>query len=664
MIRAFLRQGRVLRPPTVQNRLRYYTDDKKPAEGLDFGTLNSEIAAERQDKSIENDTPTELGATSEPIEASAPIHETPAKPWYLRDQPEVKEEVINIDLGLPEGAMNDIAKQLARDAIYDLKYIPEQNIIIGSGKSSRHIYKAGREIMGVLKHQHDVFPTAEGLFKKNAQRMSYRRMLKKARKQNLEFPDSEWVVIDSQMGFHVHIFTAEKRELVNLEDLYKFEMDEEEVELTPEDFAWAEKAEKNVIDGDKFLSGQETSDPFLRSDSIRGVPNKPSNNPFDGGIGSGQRRSIHTSALLRASATADFAGEAVEEPKTKESVIPLFMYKRWAEKGQKDQIFANLAKLEADENQRVIVLSSLGYFFRLPTTGFNDVPQAVEEMLGYFSPASASGAEWREVFNSLIYANKVNYKCVPTQAIVDFLVTQQASGTAATAKQIAAVMRATVDSIQYEVVGVTSLVEWQRVVDAKVQILKQVIEGFGATSAFPQGVLGNDRFIRVMARTLSQRTAATFGLDNGAAEKTTKHPLDLRLIKLEESMPIKHMNRKTLYVFFTTYANAYAWIPFFKLMLRCYNETKPDKGHVLMIVSLLLHSRDETAFLEFMDKRFYLLRDAKGVVPLNSESAHKLKQIIDTIDPEAARFRVLRRRIEGYPPVTEDSKNEVLRPEQ
>lgn len=646
MIRGFLRQGRVLRPSTVQYRLRQFSDDKKPTQGLDFGALNNEIGGERQDKStIENDNkPVSQAINSDLLGSSSTISETPSKPWYLRDQPEVKEEPLNIDLGLPDGAMNDIAKQLARDAIYDIRYIPEQDIIIGSGKSSRHIYKAGREVMGVLKHQHDVLPTAEGLFKKNAQRMSYRRMLKKARKQNLEFPDSEWVVIDSQMGFHVHIFTAEKRELVNLEDLYKFEMDEEEVEISPEDFAWAEKGQKNVIDGDEFLSGQHNADPFLRSDSITGLPKKPANNPFDGGIGSGQRRSLHTSASAASAVAVDFDGASAaakeDEAKPHPSIVPFFMYQKWASEGEKDQILAKLDDLQPHADRKAVVLTGISNFLRLPTTGFNDVPQAVEELFEVFSPSDASNLEWRAAFNALANAYALNHKCVPTQALVDFLVAQQASGTAVVNTQVAEIMRITIDSTQYEQVGVTNLIEWQRVVDAKIQILKQLIESFGLVA--PVRLLANDRFIRRMARSLTQRTSASFGLDTVAKPETTKHPLDLRLKLLEEGLAIKMMNRKTLFVFFAAYANSYSWDAFFKLLKRCHIETKSDAAHVQMVVSLVLNSRDETAYYRLVEDEFGLLCDAKGELPLDEKAAMRLEKLMDIIDPEGRRFQQLR----------------------
>ncbi|KAG5367008.1 ATPase synthesis protein 25 [Yarrowia sp. B02] len=650
MIRGFLRQGRILRPSTVHSRLRYYSDDKKPTQGLDFGALNDEIGSERENSSNENNKSEGQAINSDLVGSSSSAHETPAKPWYLRDQPEAKEEPVNIDLGLPDGAMNDIAKQLARDAIYDIKYIPEQDIVIGSGKSSRHIYKAGREIMSVLKHQHDVLPTAEGLFKKNAQRMSYRRMLKKARKQNLEFPDSEWVVIDSQMGFHVHIFTAEKRELVNLEDLYKFEMDEEEVEISPEDFEWAEKGRKNVIDGDEFLSGQQNSDPFLRSDSITGLPKKPSNNPFDGGIGSGQRRSMHTSAPAEATIAVNLDGESAagkeDESKVHPSIVPVFMYENWAAKGEKDKILAKLDDLQPHEDRKVLVLRGIANFLKLSTTGFNDVPQAVEELFEVFSPSDASNDEWRVAFQALRNAYYLNHKCVPTQALVDFLVSQQAAGAAVVNKQVQDVIEVTIDSQQYETVGVTSVKEWNRVVDAKVQVIKQLIESFGLVT--PARHLGTDKFIRVMARALTQRTSASFGLKVPAQTETTKHPIDGRLRRLESGNKIKNMNRMTLFVFFAAYANAYDWKSFFNLVQRCHKETKTDTAHVLMVTTLVLHSRDETAYYRLMESGLDDLRDAKGNLPLDKECAEKLTAIMDHIDPEHQRFQHLRRQTSTF----------------
>lgn len=647
MIRGFLRQARVARPSRAHYRLRHFSDDKSAhpdAENAVSGDTRAQTSHEGSANTTDSAQEAAgftaaASAASAAASASTAASGTTSKPWYLREQPEVKEEPVQIDLGLPEGPMNDIVRQLARDAVYDIKYIPEQDIIIGSGKSSRHIYKAGREVMGMLKHQHDVLPTAEGLFKKNAQRMSYRRMLKKARKQNLEFPDSEWVVIDSQMGFHVHIFTAEKRQQVNLEDLYKFEMDEEEVELSPEDFVWAEKGHKNIIDGDEFLSGQESADPFLRADSITGAHKKASN-PFGG-----QRRSIHTSSAVQSSISMGYdAAVAEEEPRN--TVVPVFMYKEWASRGDKETILENLADLQPNPARSRVVLSAFTRFLKLPTTGYSDVPQAVEEMFGLFSPSVASKEEWREVFQALLNAYALNHKCVPCQALVDCLVAQQAAGVAVTKKQVMAVVRVTVDSTQFEQVGVTSLPEWQRVVDAKVQIIKQLIESFGIVT--PVTLMKDHDFVLWFARALTQKTRDSFGLTYPAKPDTTHHPLDLRLQLLEQGLSLTHTNRQTLFLLLAAYANSYAWGPFFALLGRCNKSLEMEPDHVETVVSLVLNSRDESAYLLLLENNTHLISKPNGDVLLNQRIAERLVEMMDAVDPEEGRFVRMRRRARAF----------------
>ncbi|GME72005.1 unnamed protein product [Ambrosiozyma monospora] len=100
-------------------------------------------------------------------------------------------------------------------------------MIIGTGKSSRHLQKAANELTYFVKHELNQVPSAEGLVSTGQLAKFQRRLLKKGKKApnyakfDYGSPANTWVMMDCKTDdIYVHFLTAERREDLNLEGLW------------------------------------------------------------------------------------------------------------------------------------------------------------------------------------------------------------------------------------------------------------------------------------------------------------------------------------------------------------------------------------------------------------------------------------------------------------
>lgn len=190
-------------------------------------------------------------------------------PWYLRDNSSSKQnEVPGVDLPqVPEDSPESLSKMVELMAsdyglenvqLFDLTSLDDHHpfssknhlakyIIIGSGKSPRHIQKAANELRAHIKHSHGVIPPTEGLVSSLMSPVERRRLLRRARKGPMatdndygRLPNS-WVMFDTGVdGIHIHMMTPDRRRELQLESMYAPDYDPE--------------AEVEYIDGDGFAS--------------------------------------------------------------------------------------------------------------------------------------------------------------------------------------------------------------------------------------------------------------------------------------------------------------------------------------------------------------------------------------------------------------------------
>lgn len=168
-------------------------------------------------------------------------------PWYLRE--EVTSQLVESkEIVLPEipahapPQVKEFMVLLARDygldnlMLFDMTQLPEEHefkennknidfIVIATGKSEKHIYKAASELRIYLKHTYNTVPLMEGMVSSAITPSMRRRLLRRARKGPLatdnEYGKSanSWVICHHD-GIDLHMLTQARREELNLESLW------------------------------------------------------------------------------------------------------------------------------------------------------------------------------------------------------------------------------------------------------------------------------------------------------------------------------------------------------------------------------------------------------------------------------------------------------------
>lgn len=170
-------------------------------------------------------------------------------PWFMRDEstsPLIDTKEIEIP-SIPENApetVEEFLKLVAEEyglqdiQLFDLTLLPESHpsstknqaasyIIICTGKSEKHIYKASSELRLNIKHSHDILPSLEGVVSGGTSPAARRRLLKRVRRgapatdnDYGKVPNS-WVMCDTKVdNIFIHILTQQRRDELNLESLW------------------------------------------------------------------------------------------------------------------------------------------------------------------------------------------------------------------------------------------------------------------------------------------------------------------------------------------------------------------------------------------------------------------------------------------------------------
>ncbi|GMM34362.1 Atp25 protein [Saccharomycopsis crataegensis] len=197
-------------------------------------------------------------------------------PWYMREDEDTsfvpkieKFEMPELPENSPQSLENIVSHMGGTLSLSDLvimdmtKVDPSEAtaapdfsryMIIGCGKSSKHIMKASIILRKYLKNEMGVLSNIEGLNYESAKKAN-KRMKRSVRKRNMSnvndlyggagsVPNS-WVMIDTDVdGIYIHILTQERREELNLE------------------YLWAPKNEKHKYEKHQRLSTLENDDIF------------------------------------------------------------------------------------------------------------------------------------------------------------------------------------------------------------------------------------------------------------------------------------------------------------------------------------------------------------------------------------------------------------------
>lgn len=194
-----------------------------------------------------------------PVESTTNDEDTP---WYLREDTSsslIAEEDLNLP-SLPPNAPDSLQTfmtLMAKDyglkdiLIFDLTAHDEEHtystknqvfkyILIGSGKSEKHCFKAATELRHLIKHEHNILPKIEGMVSAGVSAVMRRRMLKNARKgpsateNDYGKNPNSWIMFDSGIDqIQIHILTENRRQELNLEELWCLPQDSHKFERPP-----------------------------------------------------------------------------------------------------------------------------------------------------------------------------------------------------------------------------------------------------------------------------------------------------------------------------------------------------------------------------------------------------------------------------------------------
>lgn len=172
-------------------------------------------------------------------------------PWYLNPDasPSVESPLQEVQLpALPANApqtLENLINYLAKDlGIQDLKIFDMRDrdglsldsegaydisdfMILGTGKSAKHLLKASSELEYYIKHNLHKLPITEGVLKAGKLAKYHRRLHKKGKtapnysKENYGVTPNTWVMTDTKTdGIIIHMLTEERRRDLNLEYLW------------------------------------------------------------------------------------------------------------------------------------------------------------------------------------------------------------------------------------------------------------------------------------------------------------------------------------------------------------------------------------------------------------------------------------------------------------
>lgn len=201
-------------------------------------------------------------------------------PWYLRESEKVLEKVekppipeiphnappsvekflilLSQEYGLDDIKLFDLS-QLDEDHPNHISNQPIRYMIVSTGKSDKHVFKAGNELKHYIKHEFKKHANIEGLVSSTVKPVIRRRMLRRANKgpsatdNNYGRAANSWIMCRTDVDdINIHILTNERREELDLESLWINERSEDlyttELESTDTDYMNEVYAGKNMPD--------------------------------------------------------------------------------------------------------------------------------------------------------------------------------------------------------------------------------------------------------------------------------------------------------------------------------------------------------------------------------------------------------------------------------
>lgn len=184
---------------------------------------------------LQNTSPWYLNPEESSI-TSSPLNQIEI-PQMPTNHPETLENLVNYlahELGIDDLKIFDMRNK-SNDESIEGAYDISDFMVIGTGKSTKHLQKASSELEFYIKHNLHKLPSIEGILKSGKLAKYHRRLQRKGKtapnyfKHDYGSSPNTWVMTDTKTdGIFIHMLTKDRRRDLNLE------------------FLWADPSEKHL----------------------------------------------------------------------------------------------------------------------------------------------------------------------------------------------------------------------------------------------------------------------------------------------------------------------------------------------------------------------------------------------------------------------------------
>lgn len=582
-------------------------------------------------------------------------------PWYMRDSNEQNQPTLNRAV-MPELPANSsesleaVVKEMVQDlglddiTIVDLRnadppssFGPNAMMVVASGKSDKHLVRAATELSKWIKNQYNVIVDQEGLLTSNFSKVRQRRMRKKAARQSTFYVKendqvamktaNSWVALDTKVdGIYVHLFTPERRRIVNLEEVWQDYLDQDQTVH--------QNASSTSTDMPGLRRGYHTNAAGHYMSSIGNMQwGMPAGYSFskrpNGSYAIPGVRRYHSDTTL---------GEYSEAGDYKNCISAVKLH------GVVDK---DLLVLKAHINHVQIIASNPQD--RAPVKRSSPVVQSFMSCL----PSIPDAEHWclRLVFlQSCHFANPSDF---PLQMLVDHLMFQQAAGILISDWDIEAVI--TTIAYSNEVFNISGHMEmtainvWAKQCDCKFNLILQVMD----IAHRPSGrhFSASNTLLSLVYRLCIRPTNRYITYENAIQDCTPTVPkrrgvLDPRafsIAHLFKNFQIAADSNKTLMALvMTALANGQEWKEFWTLWDKISISGNVDHTMLLFMTSLVTKASNEGAIASLLDNALPNVLLQKGTSLCTPELVTAINQAMDFINPKQDSYKHLRAYIQRF----------------
>lgn len=559
-------------------------------------------------------------------------------PWYIRDPDSVQAQLSvqkAVIPDLPENpphSLEPIASEMVKDlgledlTILDLREVvppssfgPDALMIIASGKSEKHLVRAATELSKWVKNRYNVLVDQEGLLTSNFSKVHQRRMRKKAARQSSFYVKqndetamktaNSWVALDTKVdGIYVHLFTPERRKIVNIEELWK----------------------------DAIESQQHQSDATTTNTNM--TMNKFSQQYATPGL----KRSYHTGTT----------------PKSQELSL-----KEYCDAGDYKSCISAVQLHHAVDNENLVLKSHINHVHDISNHKTERAPlkknsPVVVSFMNSLPPVLESH-HWRLRLIFLQNAHLANPSDFPLQMLIDQLMFQQASGVAVSDWDAETVVTAICYS--HQVMEYTGHLEmkaseiWSKQCDQKFALILQLMDLVYRPSG--KAMSASNTLLSLMYRLCIQPNHRYITYDSALKDPTPTSPklrgkLDSRahsIAHLFKNFHIASEENKTLMALvLLSLANEQEWRKFWDTWQKVALSGNIDISMLLFMTSIVTKASDERAIGHLLDTVLPTVILGKGTSLMSPELATTINQAMNFVDPKQAAYTNLRTYIKQY----------------